>query len=124
MSTLRVNNITDTSGGSSSLSVPGAAKAWVNFNGQGTVAIRAALNVSSISDFGTGYYGVNFTNALSDANYCVTAGVSNATYLEYWNIFDYPNGAYQNPFTTGFLCTFYGQGAYRDPLHVMLAIHR
>jgi len=39
MSTLRCNNITDTSGGSSSLSVPGAAKAFVNFNGTGTIAI-------------------------------------------------------------------------------------
>lgn len=73
MSTLRVNNITDASGGSSSLSVPGAAKAWVNFNGTGTVAIRAQLNVSSITDNGTGDYTVNFTTALADANYsCVT----------------------------------------------------
>jgi hypothetical protein len=69
MSTLRVNNITDTSGGSSSLSVPGAAKAWVNFNGTGTVAIRAQMNVSSITDNGVGDYTVNFTTALVDANY-------------------------------------------------------
>lgn len=73
MSTLRVNNITDTSGGSSSLSVPGAAKAWVNFNGTGTVAIRAQLNVSSITDNGTGDYTVNFSSALTDANYAATA---------------------------------------------------
>jgi hypothetical protein len=71
MSTLRVNNITDTSGGSSSLSVPGAAKAWVNFNGTGTVAIRAQMNVSSITDNGTGDYTVNFTTAMTDANYAV-----------------------------------------------------
>jgi hypothetical protein len=76
MSTLRVNTITDTSGGSSSLSVPGAAKAWVSFNGTGTVAIRASLNVSSITDNGTGDYTVNFTNALADANYAVTLGMS------------------------------------------------
>lgn len=73
MSTLRVNNITDTSGGSSSLSVPGAAKAFVNFNGTGTVAIRAQLNVSSITDNGVGDYTVNFSSALTDANYSVTA---------------------------------------------------
>lgn len=72
MSTLRVNTITDTSGGSSSLSVPGAAKAWVNFNGTGTVAIRASLNVSSITDNGVGNYTVNLTNALADANYSVS----------------------------------------------------
>ena len=77
MSTLKVNNITDTSGGSSNLEVPGAAKAWVNFNGTGTVAIRDHLNVSSITDNGTGDYTVNFTTAMQDSNYavCVT-GVS------------------------------------------------
>ena len=70
MSTLKVNNITDTSGGTSNLEVPGAAKAWVNFNGSGTVAIRDDLNVSSITDNGTGDYTINFTNALGNANYC------------------------------------------------------
>lgn len=44
-------------------------RAWVNFNGTGTVAIRASFNVSSITDNGTGDYTVNFTNAMSDANY-------------------------------------------------------
>ena len=47
-------------------------RAWVNFNGTGTVAINASFNVSSITDNGTGDYTVNFTNALTDANYCVT----------------------------------------------------
>jgi len=57
----------------------GSAKAWVNFNGTGTVAIRAAFNVTSITDNGTGEYTVNFTNALFDANYSVsgTSGVLN-----------------------------------------------
>lgn len=44
-------------------------RAWVNFNGTGTVAIRASFNVSSITDNGTGDYTVNFTNAMPDANY-------------------------------------------------------
>ena len=48
-----------------------ACRAWVNFNGTGTVAIRASGNVSSITDNGTGEYTVNFTTALPDANYCV-----------------------------------------------------
>lgn len=51
--------------------VDGSAKAWVNFNGTGTVAIRRAFNVSSITDNGTGDYTVNFTNAMVDANYAV-----------------------------------------------------
>jgi len=46
-------------------------RAWVNFNGTGTVAIRASGNVSSITDNGTGDYTVNFTTALVDANYSV-----------------------------------------------------
>lgn len=52
-------------------------RAWVNFNGTGTVAIRASGNVSSITDNGTGDYTVNFTTAMPDANYAVTLGVSN-----------------------------------------------
>jgi hypothetical protein len=48
-----------------------AARAWVNFNGTGTVAIRASGNVSSITDNGTGDYTVNFTTALADANYSI-----------------------------------------------------
>jgi len=50
-----------------------AARAWVNFNGTGTVAIRASGNVSSITDNGAGDYTVNFTTAMPDAN-CSVAG--------------------------------------------------
>jgi hypothetical protein len=64
MSTLKVGTIQNTSG----VEVY-TAKAWVNFNGTGTVAIRASGNVSSITDNGTGDYTVNFTNAMTDANY-------------------------------------------------------
>lgn len=48
-----------------------ACRAWVNFNGTGTVAINASGNVSSITDNGTGDYTVNFTTALPDANYAL-----------------------------------------------------
>lgn len=47
-------------------------RAWVNFNGTGTVAINASGNVSSITDNGTGSYTVNFTTAMPDANYSVS----------------------------------------------------
>ena len=58
-------------------------RAWVNFNGTSTVAIRASGNVSSITDNGTGDYTVNFTTAMPDANYAVTtcADNTNATFL-------------------------------------------
>ena len=49
-----------------------ACRAWVNFNGTGTVAIRASGNVSSITDNGIGDYTVNFTTAMSDANYSIS----------------------------------------------------
>lgn len=49
-------------------------RAWVNFNGTGTVAIRASGNVTSITDNGVGDYTVNFTTAMSDANYAVSLG--------------------------------------------------
>jgi hypothetical protein len=50
-----------------------SARAWVNFNGIGTVAIRASGNVSSITDNGTGNYTVNMATAMSDANYSMVA---------------------------------------------------
>ena len=60
-----------------------ACRAWVNFNGTGTVAIRASGNVSSITDNGTGDYTVNFTTALVDADYAVaitaSAGTNNSS---------------------------------------------
>ena len=58
-------------------------RAWVNFNGTGTVAIRASFNVSSITDNGTGDYTVNFTTALADANYAANCStVYNSTTRE------------------------------------------
>lgn len=53
-----------------------AVRAWVNFNGTGTVAIRASGNVSSITDGGAGLYTVNFTTAMQDANYVMTQACS------------------------------------------------
>lgn len=63
-------NFTNLNGGSTTLlSFP--ARAWVNFNGTGTVAIRGSGNVSSITDIGVGTYNVNFATAMPDANYSV-----------------------------------------------------
>jgi hypothetical protein len=71
MSTVKVDTIKNTS----NVEVY-TCKAWVNFNGTGTVAIRASGNVTSITDLGTGRYTITFTNALTDANYCVTSACS------------------------------------------------
>ena len=50
-----------------------SVRAWVNFNGTGTVAIRAGYNVTSITDNGTGQYRVNFSTAFPDTSYAATA---------------------------------------------------
>jgi len=92
MSTLAVDNITDEVGTGSpsftnglaqsdiagALNATGTApiyacRAWVNFDGTGTVSIRDSGNVSSITDNGAGDYTVNFTTAMEDANYSISA---------------------------------------------------
>ena len=86
MSTLKVATIQDTSGNNSSTPnevAQGRAKAWVNFDGTGSVSIDDSFNVSSITDNSTGNYTINFTNAMSNAEYAVTGSVetTNATQL-------------------------------------------
>jgi hypothetical protein len=76
MSTAKFDTLQNAAGTKSvpvSTVVDGSAKAWVNFNGTGTIAIRQSFNVSSITDNGSGDYTVNFTNALTNANYAVTS---------------------------------------------------
>jgi hypothetical protein len=67
-------------------------RAWVNFNGSGTVAIRASGNVSSITDNGTGDYTVNFTTAMLDTDYSVqiTTGLAFDTAYIYGNYYTTP----------------------------------
>ena len=74
MSTLKVNTIQNTSGGSSSTPEQieqGRAKAWIHFDGQDTVAIRDSFNVSTLTDNGTGDYTISFTTAMANTNYAV-----------------------------------------------------
>jgi RecA/RadA recombinase len=80
-SILRVNTLTDASSNNStamSTINQGTAKAWVNFNGTGTIAERDSFNVSSLDDESTGKYGVNFSSAMSNVNYAIT-GLSGGT---------------------------------------------
>ena len=91
MSTLKVTTIQDTSGSNASTSeqiAQGRAKAWVNFNGTSTVAIRDSFNVSSITDVGTGQYGVNINSAMANANYtvCVSDAHDQQVYLVMGNV--------------------------------------
>jgi len=80
MSTLRITTLATQDG---TYSVPSetlsraACRAWVNFNGTGTVAIRASYNVSSITDNNVGLYTVNFTTAMVDADYALSGSAYN-----------------------------------------------
>jgi hypothetical protein len=71
--------------GYGSVGIAYACRAWVNFNGSGTVAIRAAGNVSSITDLGTGRFQLNFTAAMPDANFAIagTTRTSSANFNGY-----------------------------------------
>ena len=83
MSTIKVDTIKNTS----NVEVY-TAKAWVNFDGTGTVVIRGSGNVTSITDNSTGVYTVNFTTAMADTNYCAvgsTLGSTIAAYATYLN---------------------------------------
>tara|TARA_B110000090_G_C13341575_1_gene431342 strand:- start:980 stop:1357 length:378 start_codon:yes stop_codon:yes gene_type:complete len=76
MSTLKLGTIA-TQDGTESTEVTnvvnGSAKAWVNFNGQGTVAIRKSFNISSITDVAVGKYTANFETAMPDSNYVIVS---------------------------------------------------
>lgn len=76
--TLTISTLSDgTNSTSATNCIQGSAKAWVNFNGTGTPAIRGSFNVSSITKNGTGFCTVNLTTAMPDANYAVTGGCWN-----------------------------------------------
>jgi len=108
MSTLKLDTLSNKAGTASVPSdtiVSGTAKAWVNFNGTGTVAIRRAFNVASITDNATGHYTVNFTTAMPDANYAFAGGAGDNS-----NTFVGQSGAYS---TTAF--EFYVRNTSNTP---------
>ena len=82
MSEIRANTVSNAAGtGPVTLTGQYAAKAWVNFNGTGTVAIRGSENVSSLTDQGTGTTDVNFTSSLSSGNYSVSGAANDNSYF-------------------------------------------
>ena len=95
--------------GTGGISQARIAKAWVNFNGTGTVAIRSSYNVSSITDNGTGDYSVVFSTAMSDADYCTNMNSGDKAVV--WGIPIY-DGA--SNYTTS-LCRFVTQDPSDTP---------
>lgn len=105
MSTLRTINIANQGGTKSAPAadiIDGYSKAWVNFNGTGTVAIRKAFNVSSITDNGTGDYTVNFTNPFPDANYTMSLSADGPCSNSFTTAAPTTTQARLGTFTTGF----------------------
>jgi len=94
-----------------------ACRAWVNFNGTGTVAIRASGNVTSITDNGTGDYTVNFTTAMPDVNYSSIASGNNSASLQY------PFQAINNS-TSACRVTSYNLSSFADMANIHVAIFR
>jgi uncharacterized protein (AIM24 family) len=114
--------------GYGSIATAYGCRAWVNFNGTGTVAIRASGNVSSITDNGTGDYTVNFTTAMPDANYAVSANNS----PNFAGAFSCGAGLFSNGTptetapTTSAARIFFGNtsGSAYDPKYVCVSIFR
>ena len=89
------------------------AKAWVNFNGTGTVAIRDSYNVTSITDNGVGIFTVNY-NSFSNSNYCVQVSIRE------WAVYTASGGIITN---NSVKLDIYGiSGTNQDPTHVFVTI--
>lgn len=103
-----------------------AARAWVNFNGTGTVAIRGSGNVSSITDNGVGDYTVNFITAMPNGNYTVVStGVTNPVGgLDGRNHCVVPVAVTDTYGTSSVRLSSFNQvsGASTDPTHVHVAV--
>jgi hypothetical protein len=124
MSTLRVTTLATQAG----VEVY-TAKAWVNFDGTGTVAIRASGNVSSITDNGTGDYTVNFTVAMVDVNYAIvgTSGYTSGGTAAGWLAANRigPSGNEAAPTTTSCRINGVGQnGSVFDTKYMQVSIFR
>jgi hypothetical protein len=105
-----------------------SARAWVNFNGTGTVAIRASGNVSSITDNSTGDYTINFTTAMPDTNYAIIGsaqGLASGSDIVHFGANGYSGSPIIAPATTNCkVGTFAYSGAGADSAYVMVGIFR
>jgi hypothetical protein len=129
--TLVITTLSDgTNSTSATNPILGSAKAWVNFNSNGgTIAVRASYNISSVTYISTGYFTVNFTNALADANYAVTGNASVTAGTDpFSTVMPFSNwntGALITPTTTAFNVSV-GQLGYsgRNTFYTMISVVR
>ena len=94
-----------------------ACRAWVNFNGTGTVAIRAGGNVSSITDNGTGSYTINFATAMPDANYAIGYSCTSGSGENSMRISGLGSGSFSCQFTENL-------GSAQDPSTATIIVAR
>ena len=99
----------------------GAAKAWINFNGTGTIAIRDSFNVSSITDNDTGRYQITFTNAFSNTNYAPVM-FNNSTSTENYSSFDNQWQGGMTLATTYLQVSSYGSSAFADSAQFFVVV--
>ena len=130
--TIVADTIQDGAGNSTSMdnAIYGSAKAWGNFNSNGgTISIRASYNISSITYNSTGYFTVNLTNALADANYSLVGACSvdsgTNQYPTFQAFTNNTTGAIVTPTTSSFVIST-GQVAIaaRNPYYVMFSVNR
>ena len=105
----------------------GVCRAWVNFNGTGTPAIRGSFNVTNITDNGTGDYTVNFTTAMTDTNFS-TVGTTGSPAAAHGILMFFKGTVGTYPATTSSIqiatVTSNGGSTQFDYVNVCLAVFR
>ena len=128
-SELRVTTIANNAGTESvdtTYVVNGSAKAWVNFNGSGTIASRDSLNLSSLSDNGTGQYEVAVSSAFGNSNYGAMSSCSVVgSYPLFCQIHSTSAWSTQAPTTTEFAINSpnYNASGFGDPVYYTVTVH-
>ena len=120
--TLTISTLSDgTNSTSSTNCIQGSAKAWATFTGATPPVISASYNVSSVTRSATGTFAVNFTNALTDANYCTQTTVRDNVGLALYSSISYAT----TPTTSTFgISVFNANGTNIDPTTLYAACFR
>ena len=128
MSTLKTGTVQNNTGtgaplfkNNSGTEIGQLAKAWINFNGTGTVAIRDSFNVTSLTDEDTGRYTVNFTNAFPDTNYC-PLHFNNATTTQNYSSFNNAWGGGMTLATTYLQVSSYAASSWADSAQFFVVV--
>ena len=102
--------------------VEGSAKAWVNFNGTGTIAARDSMSVSSLTDNSTGNYNVTLSSAMENANYSISIGGKNSSTMRVF--YTGGNNLYTDPTSSNFALGAFSEGAlaYFDSNYMFASI--